>query len=250
MNDYKRGSGTVKSELLKAAGSFAWVSILLLPCLVAALEQPDAAAVIQSTDAAVAARAENVLGFTDTEHYAVYRGDDETHPTAEMTVRDTYRKGVGKSYTILSESGSGLILKFGLHPLLDNEQQINLPGNVEKSWFVSANYDMKLKQPGTVPLNGRDCYLLDIKARRQAPNTLDGNIWVDARDGTLAKIDGIATQNASAFSGATHMMREYENVRGYSMAKHARAESSSWLYGHTVVVIDYSDYQMQVNAGK
>jgi hypothetical protein len=180
----------------------------------------------------------------------VYRGGDETHPTAEMTVKDIYRKGVGKSYTILSESGSGLILKFGLHPLLDNEQQINLPGNVEKSWFVSANYEMKLKQGGTVPLNGRDCYLLDIKARRQAPNTIDGNIWVDARDGTLAKIDGIATQNASAFSGSTHMMREYENVSGYSMAKHARAESSSWLYGHTVVVIDYGDYQLQVKPGQ
>ncbi len=130
-------------------------------------QQIDSASVIQKTDAAVAARTENVLGFTAIEHYAVYRGNDQRHPVAEMTVKDTYRKGVGKSITILSESGSTIILKFGLHSLLDNDQQINLPGNLEKSWFVSANYDMKLKQAGTVQLNGRDCYLLEIRARRK-----------------------------------------------------------------------------------
>jgi hypothetical protein len=251
MSESTRRRGNVKSEPLMATGQFASILVLVSLSPIAALtQQPDAAAVIRSIDAAVAARAENVLGFTDVEHYAVYRGGDETHPTAEMTVRDTYRKGLGKSYDIISESGSSIILKFGLHPLLDNERQINLPGNVEKSWFVSANYEMKLKSAATVQLNGRDCYVLDIAASRKAPNTIDGSIWVDARDGTLAQIDGIATENASAFAGATHMMRQYENVEGYSMAKHARAESSSWLYGRTVVMIDYSDYHLQVKPGK
>ncbi len=65
-----------------------------------------------------------------------------------MTVNDTYKKGVGKTYTVLSQSGSALIIRFGLKPLLDNEKTINLPGNVEKSWFTSANYEMKLKPGG------------------------------------------------------------------------------------------------------
>jgi hypothetical protein len=251
MTDGRHRRGNVKSELLKAAGQLAWISVLVGLGPAAALgPQPDAAAVIRSVDGAVATRAENVLGFTDTEHYAVYRGNDETHLSAEMTVKDTYRKGVGKSYDIISESGSPIFLKLGLHPLLDHDQEINLPGNVEKSWFVSANYDMKLKSAATVQLNGRDCYVLDIAAKRKAPNTIDGSIWVDARDGTLAQINGIATENASALAGATHMMRQYENVEGYSMAKHARAESSSWLYGRTVVMIDYSNYQLQVKPGK
>jgi hypothetical protein len=38
-----------------------------------------------------------------------------------MTVKTLYRKGVGKSYTILSQSGSSLLQKFVLAPLLDNE---------------------------------------------------------------------------------------------------------------------------------
>ena len=219
---------------LNAMRAGAWISMLVSFGWVSTpAQQPDATAVIRSVDAAVAARAENVLGFTAIEHYAVYRDNDQVRPVAEMTVKDTYRKGVGKSFTILSESGSAMILKFGLHSLLDSDEEINLPGNVEKSWFISANYDMKLKQAGTVPLNGRDCYVLDIRARRKAANTIDGSMWVDMRDGTLTKIDGVATDNASPFSGAARMTRDYVNVNGYSMALHARGVDQLALWTHS-----------------
>jgi len=219
----------------------------------ATAQQPDQAAVIHQIDAAVAGRFDNVLGFTDVEHYSVYRGEDETHPAAEMTVRDTYKKGVGKEYTVLSESGSGIILRFGLKPLIDNEKTINLPGNVEKSWFTSANYEMKLK-PG-VPtdiekLNGRDCYVLAVKPREEAPNLIVGTVWADVNGGTLVQIEGVASKSPSAFAGTTHMMRQYSNISGFSMAMHARAESASMLFGRTVVTIDYSDYRLQLRQNK
>ena len=212
----------------------------------AVAQQPDQAAVIRQIDAAVAARVDKVLSFTDVEHYSVYRGGDETHPVAEMTVRDTYKKGVGKEYAVLSESGSGVVLRFGLKPLIENEKTINLPGNVEKSWFTSANYEMTLKPAGTEKLNGRDCYVLAIKPKGEAPNLIVGTLWADARDGTLVQIQGVASKSPSAFAGATHMMRQYSNIDGYSMAMHARAESDSFLVGRIVVVIDYSDYHLQL----
>jgi hypothetical protein len=162
-----------------------------------------------------------------------------------MTVRDTYTKGAGKSYAILSQSGSSMILRFGLKPLLDNEKTINLPANVEKSWFISANYNMQLKPGGAVSLNGRSCYVFTIAAKRTAPNTMNGTLWADARDGSLVQIDGIATASASALSGPAHMMRQYANISGFSMAMHARAESHGAFIGRTVVTIDYSNYQLQ-----
>ena len=207
-------------------------------------QQPNQASIIREIDAAVMARVNNILEFTDIEHYSVYRGGDESHPTAEMTVRDTYRKGVGKEYTVLSESGSGIILRFGLKPLIENEKTINLPGNWEKSWFTSANYEMALKPGGVVRLNGRDCYVLAITPRGEASNLIIGTLWADARDGSLVQIDGVASKNPSAFAGITHMMRQYTNLSGFAMATHARAESTSALFGRTVVTIDYSGYQL------
>ncbi len=229
------------------------VAMLLLTAsgvAAATAQTPDQAAIIRQIDAAVATRVDNIQGFTDIEHYAVYRGGDETHPVAEMTVRDTYKKGVGKEYTVLSQSGLGMILRFGLKPLIDNEKTINLPGNWEKSWFTSANYDMKLKPGGVQKLNGRDCYVFAIAPKGAAPNLIIGTLWADARDGSLVQIDGAASKSPSAFAGTTHMMRQYTNVNGFAMAVHARAASTSMLFGQTVVTIDYSNYQLQLRASK
>jgi hypothetical protein len=230
----------------RTARSVASGCILLLFRAPGITQEHDPATVIPLVDAAVAARFENILDFTDVEHYAVYRGSDEAHPVAEMTVKDTYKKGVGKSYAVLSQSGSSILLHFGFKPLLENEQTINQPGNIEKSWFNSANYAMTLKDGNAKKLNGRSCFAVDVKPRQVAPNLIIGTIWVDAHDGTLVQIDGVASKNPSAFSGATHLMRKYTNIDGYSMAIHARAESDSALFGRTVVTIDYSDYNLEI----
>lgn len=239
-----------RSRPIKIRVTFAASLLIVAGMRAAHAQTPDQAAAIHLIDAAVATRVDKVLSFTDVEHYSVYRGNDETHPVAEMTVRDSYQKGVGKKYTVLSESGSGIVLRLGLKPLIDNETAINQPGKVAESWFTSANYVMDLKPGGVQKLNGRDCYVLTIRPRKAAPNMVAGTLWADAKDGTLVQIDGVASKKPSVFAGATHMMRRYANIEGFAMAMHARAESSSMFFGRTVVVIDYSDYHLQVREGK
>jgi hypothetical protein len=213
-------------------------------------QQLDEASIIRRIDAAAQARYDNVLGFSLTESYAVYRGKDETHPVAERKVKTTYKKGSGKSYVILSQSGSEFIQRIGLNPLLDNEKNINIPGNVEKSWFTSANFTMKLK-PGVIQkIDGRDCIAVAVVPKVKATNMIDGTVWVDAHDNSIVEIDGIASKSPSVFAGTTHMLRLYRNIDGYAMATHARAESSSALFGRTVVTIDYTDYQIQLAPSK
>ena len=160
-------------------------------------QQPDGASVIQGIDAAVKARIDNVAGYTVTEHYAVFRGHDETQPAAEMLVKTTYSKGTGKSYSVLSKSGSALIAKFVLDPLLENERTNNLPRNVEHAWITSDNYQMKLKADGAQQIDGQQCLLLTIEPRRKAPNLIEGTLWVDAKDDSIVKIQGTATKSPS-----------------------------------------------------
>jgi hypothetical protein len=208
--------------------------------------EPDSAQVARMIDAEVQNRYSTVQGFTDIEHYQVFRGGDDNHPVAELTARDTYRKGAGKTYAVLSRSGSEIVAKFGLDPLLSNEEKINNPATVAQSWFTSANYDMKLKPGGVQRLNGRDCFVLSISPRQKAPNLIDGTLWVDARDGSIAQVEGIASKSPSPFAGTTHMMRQYMQINGFPMATHARAESTSALFGRTLVLIDYSNYHLQL----
>jgi outer membrane lipoprotein-sorting protein len=209
---------------------------------------PDQNTIIRQIDAAVLARVNSISGYTVTEHYAVFRGDDESHSVADMTVKTTYRKDSGKSYDIISEGGSSVIRRLGLDPILQSEMEINLPDHVAQSWIVSANYDMMLRS-GIQKLDGRDCYVVAISPKRKAPNLIVGSIWVDAKDFTIVRLEGIASKAPSVFAGATHMMRQYTNVGGFSMATHARAESSTFVYGKTIVTIDYSGYNIQLNPG-
>lgn len=216
--------------------------------------QPDVGPVeqdiVQRVDAANHSRYENLISFTDTEHYAVFRGDDEKHPAAEMTVHMTYRKGDGKSYEIVSQTGSQVIQKFGLEPLLENEKEINDPSRVQMSWFTSANYDMHVKAAETRQMGDTPCVAVAITPKSKAPNMIDGTLWIDPRDGTIAEVDGIASRSPSIFAGTTHMMRDYTKMDGYAMAIHARAESHNALFGRTVITIDYSDYKLQTSDEK
>jgi hypothetical protein len=167
-----------------------------------------------------------------------------------MTVQTVYRRGSGKSYTILSESGSEFIRNHVLRTLLDNEKNLNLPGIVEHSWFTSSNYEMQLKSGDIQLLDGRECLVLAIKPRRKATNMILGTLWVDAKDGSIVQIVGTATQSPSIFTGPAKVMRHYARVNGYAMATQARAVSDSFLLGRTTVTIDYRDYQIQQSPAK
>lgn len=208
----------------------------------------DQASAIRRVDDAVLMRVNKIAAYSVNEHYAVFRGKDESHPVAEMTVNTTYRPETGKSYQVVSQSGSALIRRLGLEPLLEREKEINLPANVSHAWITSANYNMKLK-PGTQMLDGRECIEFAISPKEKAPNLIEGNAWMDAKDYTIARLEGVASKAPSVFAGQTHMQRNYAHVDGFSMATHARAESTTFLYGRTVVTIDYTGYKIQLKTG-
>jgi hypothetical protein len=67
-------------------------SMLAFHGSVAQAQQPDTASIIRKVDEAVKARIDHFAGYTVTEHYAVYRSNDEVHPAAEMTVKTTYEQ--------------------------------------------------------------------------------------------------------------------------------------------------------------
>lgn len=162
-----------------------------------------------------------------------------------MTVKAIYKRESGKTYQILSESGSSLLRDVVLHAILDNEKHVNLPGVREGAWITSANYEMKVKPGGVQKVSGRDSVAVSLTPRRKEPYLLEGTLWVDAQNGEIVQIEGKASKSSSIFSGGTQMMRQYIDIDGYGEAVHARAQADSFLLGQTVVTIDYRDYQIQ-----
>jgi len=210
--------------------------------------QPDAnAEILQKIDASVHAREEGLLGYTVNERYTVFRNHDESHPVAEMMVRTTYQKDVGKSFSIVSESGSELLRK-ALELILDNERRLTQPANRASAVIASANYEMSVKESAVI--DGRNCIAVALKPRRASEYVMNGTVWVDALDGSIVQLEGITARSPSIFAGASQVFRQYTMMDGFPVATHARAVSNSWLVGQTVITIDYTDYAMQLRASK
>jgi hypothetical protein len=202
----------------------------------------DSAAVIHGIDRSVMHRDDNVLGYTVTEHYTVFRKGDDEHPAAQMTVKTTYAKDAGKSYQILSESGPALLRREVLESALENEKSLNEPANRVHELITSANYDMTVR--GRAAADGRDCFVVAIVPRHNAAYLFKGRIWVDARTEDIVRLEGVATKSASMLTGPAQVVRSYAEVDGFPMATHASATVSSWLLGTTRVEIEYTGYEI------
>jgi hypothetical protein len=217
--------------------------------LLSGQQPPDAASVVKGVDASVKSRIDNLAGYTVTEHYAVFRGHDETHPAAEMLVKTVYRRDAGKNYTILSQSGSSLLRKEVLGTLLDNEKRMSQPGNVETALIDSANYEMRWNPNNRQQMDGRDCLVIALSPRRNSPFLFNGTLWVDSKDFSIVQLQGTAAKSPFFLASAAQVLRQYANVSGFPMATHAKAVSASILLGQTIVKIDYSDYQVDLRPG-
>ncbi|HKF46767.1 MAG TPA: hypothetical protein VKB38_05370 [Terracidiphilus sp.] len=211
---------------------------------VAPCQQDQNSEIIRGIDASVAARDQNVLAYTVTEHYSVFRARDKDHPIAQMIVKTDYEQGRGKAYTILSESGSAVMRREVFGRLLDNEKAMNEPANRAKELITSANYTMRVQ--GKDNAGGRSCLIVSIMPKQNAPYLFRGKIWVDAKDESIVQLEGIASQSVSIFTGPAQISRTYANIEGFPMATHATAASSSWLLGLTTIDIDYTGYAVKL----
>jgi hypothetical protein len=209
-----------------------------------AASRPTDAEIIQRIDHAVQYRAQTINSYTVQEIYSIYR-NGEANPSVQVTVKTQYTRANGKDYTPISETGSSILRSAVIDRVLANEKEMAKAANRESVAVTSANYEMH-PQPGIVSRNGRDCVLVEIQARRKIPYLFNGKAWFDATDFTLVHIEGAPAASPSFFAGQTGGVRDYDKVDGFSMAQHAELHSHSFLFGDTLMKIDYSNYQIQL----
>lgn len=230
----------------------AFLSVLLLfsaTTAVPAQQLPDSSPIVRGVDASVKDRLDRLAGYTAIEHYAVFRGHDSAKQVADMVVKTTYRKESGKSYTIISQTGSSFWRSEVLNRLLDNEKVMSKPGNMETALINSSNYEMALEKDAGQNLGGRECLVLDITPRRHSEYLFKGRLWVDAHDYAIVQLKGTAGKSPFFLASAAEVSRQYSEISNLPMATHAEAVSGGVLLGQTVVKIDYSNYELDLTPG-
>lgn len=196
--------------------------------------------VVRGVDQAQADREAHLNGYSVTEHYIIHNNRFQTG--AEMTIATVYSNGTGKSYQTISRSGSPTLQNSVLERLLREEVEMSRGVTRERALITSANYKMKLI--GQETIDGRTCDILELVPRTKSVHLIKGRAWVDSEDRSLVRVEGKPSASPSFWAGKPTIVREYQRVDGFSVAKKSHAVSESLLLGKTELTIEYSNYAL------
>jgi hypothetical protein len=173
-------------------------------------------------------------------HYALeYHGFMRTI-TAKMDVEVTYDAASGKSFQIISQSGSKTLCQRVLKRAVDSEKEASL--NRGETALTEANYRFHLV--GNESLNSRPAYVLEVEPIAPSQFLYQGRIWVDAIDFAVAKMEVQPGKNPSFWISKTVIHHTNEETGGFWLPKQNRSETKVRIGGTAVLTIDYGTYQI------
>jgi hypothetical protein len=186
------------------------------------------------------AQTEELESYHAFRHYeVVYRGFFRTI-TAEMDVEINYSASSGKSFRIVSESGSHALCERVLKRAVDSEQESSR--SKEATALTEENYRFRLL--GSGDLGNRPAYILEVQPLTPSKFLYRGKVWVDATDFALAKLEVQPAKNPSFWISQTLIHHTYAQTGGFWLPQQNRSETKVRIGGTAVLTIDYGTYQI------
>jgi hypothetical protein len=184
-------------------------------------------------------RADDLKHYQSLRHYEVrYKGLATI--AAKMDVEANYDSASGKTFRIVSQSGSGFLVDKVLKRLIETEKDAS--SDKKSTALTSANYKFHLK--GTESVAGRPAYILDVDPLVPTKYLYRGKIWIDAIDFAVAKIEAAPAKNPSFWISSTAIHHQYTKTEGFWLPEQNRSETKVRLGGTAVLTIDYGTYQV------
>lgn len=226
---------------------FVCTTILIILQGVCPAEGPSAAApsvdlIVQRMIVANAKRSEQLRGFTGKRDYRVNYHGFPTARDAEMQVEATYVAPDQKTFKIVSETGSKLLINHVFLRLLDSEKEYLQESTRRASELSPRNYKFALE--GTDHTPDGDCYVLSVTPLEKTTFLYHGKIWVDSHDYAVARIQGEPAKNPSLWISHTEIDHRYKKFGEFWLPVHNESVTQVRLGGKAVLTIEYSNYQI------
>jgi hypothetical protein len=190
-----------------------------------------------------ATRFEHFESFSRLQHYSVTT--DRFGLKAEMVARMHRDRIKGKSYEVISRSGSSVIQNRVFDPLLEAEVETS---RQSAELLTRENYTFRLT--GQQEFEGHTCYVLETEPKRKDKRLLRGRIWVDTEDFGVIHVEGRPSDSLSLWVGKPMIVQEFAKISGYWWASRRHSYIDNFFLGKSDLVIDYSDYQFQLRRGE
>lgn len=185
-----------------------------------------------------AARNQRMKYFTSRRHYNVEFHGLGKSMAADMHAQVTYNAASGKTFQILDESGSHLLLNHVLKKLLETEQD---DSRQQRAGLTPANYNFQFET--TALENGRTLYVFRVLPKVKSKLLYRGKIWIDADDYAVVRVEAQPAENPSFWIKSTDIHHIYAKNGEFWLPETNRSESKVRLGGSAVLTIDYGTYQ-------
>lgn len=185
-------------------------------------------------------QAQELESYDATRHYAVQYKGFGADIAAQMAVLVHFDQASGKSFRILSQSGSKLLCDKVLKKAVESEEEAQHDKNATA--LSPSNYSFAFS--GTGVLNGRPNYILAVEPLRPGKFLYRGKVWIDAADYQVARIEVEPAKNPSFWISHSYIENTYAPTDGIWLPEHNRSQSKIRIGGTAVLTIDYGTYHV------
>jgi multidrug efflux pump subunit AcrA (membrane-fusion protein) len=166
---------------------------------------------------------------------------------AEMTVKAIYDSPSKKSFKVVSENGSKLIIDRVFKRLLESEKEALQPEMHSRTLLNRENYDIALIAFEPSDKGGQ--YVLAVSPKAKSKYVYRGKVWVDGADFAVTRIDAEPAQNPSFWTKRSEIHHEYVKVQDFWLPRRNESVSYVRLGGRATLTIEYNNYQVNDSRG-
>ena len=159
---------------------------------------------------------------------------------AEETGQMEFHAPDQKDFVATSESGSGLIRRMALNPLISSEIEA-AAGKVHHDSTISpANYSLELL--GEQQIGAYRCFVAKLVPKRKEKYLFEGKVWIDADDYAIVRIEGHPAKKLSFWIERADFVRQYQKIDGFWLPEKDQTLVQVRLYGKKVLTIEHQNY--------
>jgi len=186
------------------------------------------------------ARAAALQQYTSERYYVA----DNPHYSkrAEVAVQESYVPPGRKDLKIISASGSAFIQHKVIDKLIEAEIEAARQENRDQTYVAPQNYEFRLI--GIEEMDDRSCYVLEVTPRVPKKYLMQGQIWVDASEFAIVRMEGSPAKNPSFWTKKVHFVRRYGKHGQFWLPASLESESELWIAGKSTLKIEYSEYRI------
>jgi hypothetical protein len=179
-----------------------------------------------------------LLDYTVRRTYQVVDLKGKVH--AEEIGQMEFRAPDQKKFAALSETGSRLIRRMALNPLISSEIEAAAGKAHHDSAISPSNYSLKLL--GEQQVGPYHCFVAQAVPKRKDKYLFEGKVWIDVDDYAVVRIEGHPAKKLSFWIERADFVRQYQKIDGFWLPEKDRTLVHVRLYGTNVLTIEHQNY--------